>query len=60
MGLAGNQGNRVSIIPFNAAELSYWWPSYWRDKQCVIADTQRNDLAEWQAYGRVVAEMADK
>lgn len=25
-----------------------------------IADTQRNDLAEWQAYGRVVAEMADK
>ena len=25
-----------------------------------IADTQRNDLAEWQAYGRVVADTADK
>ena len=25
-----------------------------------IADTQRNDLAEWQAYGRVVAGTADK
>ena len=25
-----------------------------------IADTQRNDLAEWQAYGRVVANTADK
>lgn len=25
-----------------------------------IADTQRNDLAEWQAYGRVVSKMADK
>ena len=38
MGLAGNQGNRVSIIPFNAAELSFWWPSYWRDKQCVKSE----------------------
>ena len=25
-----------------------------------IADTQRNDLAEWQAYGRVVADTVDK
>ena len=25
-----------------------------------IADTQRNDLAEWQAYGRVVAGTVDK
>ena len=25
-----------------------------------IADTQRNDLAEWQAYGHVVADTADK
>ena len=38
MGLGGNQGNRVSIIPFNAAELNFWWPSYWRDKQCVKSE----------------------
>ena len=25
-------------IPFNAAELSFWWPSYWRDKQCVKSE----------------------
>lgn len=25
-----------------------------------VADTQRNDLAEWQAYGRVVAGTVDK
>lgn len=25
-----------------------------------IADTQRNDLAEWQAYGRVVVEQVEK
>ncbi|WP_304671269.1 TIGR02594 family protein [Neisseria bergeri] len=38
MGFGGNQGNRVSIIPFNADELSFWWPSYWRDKQCVKSE----------------------
>ena len=38
MGLAGNQGNRVSIIPFNASELRFYWPSYWRDKQCVKSE----------------------
>ena len=38
MGLGGNQGNRVSIIPFNASELRFYWPSYWRDKQCVKSE----------------------
>ena len=36
LGLGGNQGNRVSIIPFNESELDgFWWPSKWENGQCV-------------------------
>lgn len=54
MGLGGNQGNRVSIIPFDAAGLRFYWPSHWRNGQCVKSEPQsaRYELPIVDATGR--------
>ena len=36
LGLGGNQGNCVSVVPFAESELDgFWWPSKWENGRCV-------------------------
>lgn len=56
LGLGGNQGNRVSIIPFAESELDgFWWPSKWENGQCVKSTPapERYRLPVTDATGRI-------
>lgn len=51
LGLGGNQGNQVSIVPFNKSEIdSYWWPSKWDGERCIksIPSLKRYQLSNLQ------------
>lgn len=56
MGLGGNQGNRVSIIPFNPSDIDgFWWPSKWQYGKCIksLPEPERYNLPIVSATGRI-------
>lgn len=55
MGLGGNQGNKISIIPFNLSDIhAIMWPSLWSNGQCVKSEPapERYNLPVVDATGK--------